>query len=138
MYIDRIEILFEAGHRLLFYKGKCEAPHGHSFKVEIMVSSPTVDDLGFVVDFVQLKQKVGQWIEENWDHAFLVNGQDKELLAVLNSLSEKKLFVFDRANPSAENLARYLYQQMQNWYGNLVSKVRVWESPSDYAEYFEQ
>jgi 6-pyruvoyltetrahydropterin/6-carboxytetrahydropterin synthase len=138
MFTDRVEVTFEAGHRLLFYKGKCESPHGHTFKVEIMVSSGDLDDLGFVVDFVELKNKVGGWIDENWDHAFLVNGQDQELRRALDSLTDKKVFVFEDGNPSAENMARYFYNMVSEWYGKLVSKVRVWESPSDYAEYFER
>lgn len=138
MYTDRIELTFEAGHRILYYKGKCEAPHGHSFKAEVMISSDNIDQLGFVIDFVQLKGKVTRWVDENWDHAFLVNGQDQELLCVLNSLTDKKIFTFENGNPSAENMARHLYSQVHEWYGDLVSKVRIWESPTDYAEYLER
>ena len=103
-----------------------------------MISSANLDQLGFVVDFVQLKDKVGRWIDENWDHAFLVNGQDQELLQALNSLTDKKIFIFEKGNPSAENMARYLYEQVNGWYGNMAPRVRIWESPSDYAEYFER
>ena len=138
MFTDRIELSFEAGHRLLYYKGKCEAPHGHSFRAEIMISSANLDQLGFVVDFVQLKEKVSGWIDENWDHAFLVNRQDQELLHAFDSLTDKKIFVFEKGNPSAENMARYLYEIVYNWYGELVLKVRIWESTSDYSEYFER
>ena len=90
MYQDRIEIIFDAGHRLLKYKGKCEVPHGHTFRTEIMVRADGLDQLGFVVDFVELREKIGKWIDENWDHAFLVNAQDQELLNALDSLTEKK------------------------------------------------
>jgi 6-pyruvoyltetrahydropterin/6-carboxytetrahydropterin synthase len=138
MFTDRVEVTFEAGHRLLFYKGKCESPHGHTFKVEILVSSENLNDLGFVVDFVELKDKVNRWIEENWDHAFLVSGEDQELRRALDSLTDKKVFVFEDGNPSAENMARFFYQKVAEWYGKLVTRVRVWESPYDYAEYFER
>lgn len=138
MYEDRIEIIFDAGHRLLKYKGKCEAPHGHTFRAEIMLRSEALDQLGFVVDFVELREKIGKWIDENWDHAFLVNAQDQELLHALDSLTEKKVFVFDSGNPTAEILAKYLYDYANKLYGNLVSKVRIWESPNQYAEYYEK
>lgn len=137
MYVDRIELIFDAGHRLLKYKGKCEAPHGHTFKAEIMLSSNKIDQIGFVVDFVELKDRVGKWLNENWDHAFLVNGQDKELLQALNSLEEKKIFVFHNENPTSEVMAKYLYSYVRKLYGNLVLKVRIWESLTQYAEYFE-
>lgn len=138
MYEDRIEIIFDAGHRLLKYEGKCETPHGHTFKAEIMIRSEKLDTLGFVVDFVELRERIGKWIDENWDHAFLVNEEDHELIDALNSLQNKKVFTFPGANPTAEVLAKYLYDHTQKLYGDLVSKVRVWESPNQYAEYFER
>lgn len=138
MYADRIELIFNSGHRLLGYKGKCEAPHGHTFKVEIVLNSDKTGQMGFVVDFVELKEKIGKWIDDNWDHAFLVNGQDEELLRALNSLKDKKIFVFPDQNPTVEVMARYLYNYVRELYGGLVSKVRVWESPTQYAEYFEE
>jgi len=138
MYADRIELIFDAGHRLLKYKGKCEAPHGHTFKAEIMLSSEKIEQMGFVIDFVELRDKVGKWVDENWDHAFLVNGQDEELLRALNMLKEKKIFAFHNQNPTAEVMAKYLYDHVRRLYGSLISKVRIWESPNQYAEYFEE
>ncbi len=137
MYTDRIDLLFDAGHRLFGYKGKCEVPHGHTFKVEIMLSSDRIDEMGFVVDFVELKNRVGKWVDDNWDHAFLVNEQDEELLGALGSLNDKKVFLLS-GNPTAEVLARYLYDHVHKLYGNLVSKVRIWESPNQYAEYYQK
>lgn len=134
MFTDRIELTFDAGHRQLYYQGKCESPHGHTFKAEIMVSSDHVDRMGFVVDFVELKNRISLWIDENWDHAFLINKQDSELLKALNSLTQKKIFILE-GNPSAENMAKYLYDHVNTLYGDLVSKVVIWESPIQYAEY---
>jgi len=138
MYADRIELIFDAGHRLLKYKGKCEAPHGHTFKAEIILSSEKLDQTGFVVDFVELRDKIGGWIDENWDHAFLANEQDEELIDALNLLKEKKIFIFHNQNPTAEVMAKYLYDYGYKLYGDLVSKVRIWESPNQYAEYFKR
>lgn len=137
MYADRIEISFDAGHRLLKYGGKCESPHGHTYKAEIIISSKSIDQMGFIIDFVKLRDNIGTWIDENWDHAFLINEQDQELLKALNSLTEKKIFAFRSDNPTAEVMAKYLYDHVRQLYGDLVSKVRIWESPTQYAEYFE-
>jgi len=138
VYQDRIELIFDAGHRLLKYKGKCESPHGHTFKAEVMLSSEKIDQMGFVVDFVELREKVGQWVDDNWDHAFLVNGRDDELLQALGLLKEKRVFVFQDENPTAEVMAKYLYDHIHKMYGDLVSKVRIWESPHQYAEFFRK
>jgi 6-pyruvoyltetrahydropterin/6-carboxytetrahydropterin synthase len=138
MYADRIELIFDAGHRLLKYKGKCEAPHGHTFKAEIILSSEKLDQTGFVVDFVELRDKIGGWIDENWDHAFLANEKDEELIDALNLLKEKKIFIFHNQNPTAEVMAKCLYDYVYKLYGDLVSEVRIWESPNQYAEYFKR
>ena len=137
MYANRIELIFDAGHRLLMYKGKCEAPHGHTFKAEIVLSSDKIDQTGFVVDFFELRDRVGKWIDDNWDHTFLVNGRDTELLRALDSLKDKKVFTFQDENPTAEVMAKYLYSYVRGLYGSLVLKVRIWESPNAYGEYSE-
>lgn len=103
-----------------------------------MLSSEKLGKMGFVIDFVELRDKIGKWIDENWDHGFLVNDEDKELLSALNSLKEKKVFVFHNENPTAEVMAKYLYDHVHELYRGLVSKVRIWESPNQYAEYFER
>ncbi len=137
MYTDRVELLFDAGHRLFKYRGKCDTPHGHTFRVEIMLNSEQLDQLGFVLDFVELKEAIGKWVDENWDHAFLVNDQDQELLDALQSLTHRKIFAFHNENPTAEVIARTLYSHVKELYGGMVSKVRIWESPNQYAEYWE-
>lgn len=138
MYNAAIELTFEAGHRLLFYQGQCESPHGHTFKVEIVVTAGDVDRSGFAVDFLELKDRIGHWINDNWDHAFLVNRQDQEFLQALNSLNQKKIFIFESVNPTAENLSRYLHDYVRQIYRNLPVKVRVWEGLGQYAEYSEK
>jgi len=137
VFLDRIELLFDAGHRLLDYPGNCGVPHGHTYKAEVMLSSATLDDLGFVLDFTELKAEVGKWVTEHWDHGFLLNDRDQELLTALKSLTRSKIFLFSDENPTAEVMAKRLFGVVSERYGSLVSKVRIWESPSQYAEYFE-
>lgn len=134
-YQVRIEITFASGHRLLEHGGRCVYPHGHTYTAEIWVASEALNHLGFVVDFTEIKQKVNAWIEEHWDHAFLVNGKDGELLAALRSVKGSRVFVFPIENPSAEVMARELYGKAQELCGIKPHKVRVWESPNQYAEF---
>ena len=136
MYQNRIEIIFDAGHRQYNYKGRCESPHGHTFRAEVMVRSEKLNALSFVVDFVEMKDKLGRWVEDNWDHAFLVNEEDKEMVAALNSLHDKRVFFF-KSNPSSEAMAKYLFDIARTILGDIVSAARIWESPSQYAEYSE-
>jgi len=135
-YRVRIELDFASGHRLLEHNGKCVFPHGHTYRAEIWVASDVLNDLGFVIDFTELKRKVNGWIEENWDHAFLVNSRDVELLNALRAVKGSRVFVFPEENPSAEVMARELYLRAQELCDIEPLRVRVWESPTQYAEFY--
>jgi 6-pyruvoyltetrahydropterin/6-carboxytetrahydropterin synthase len=136
-YQVRIELTFASGHRLLEHNGKCVFPHGHTYRAEIWVASESLNELGFVVDFTELKEKVNGWIEEQWDHAFLLNSEDAELLNALRAVSGSRIFVFPGENPSAEVMARELYRRARDLCGIEPLKVRVWESLTQYAEFHE-
>ena len=138
MFQDRIELLFDAGHRVLDYPGNCGVPHGHTYKAEVMLRSEALDDMGFVLDFTEIKAEVGKWVNDQWDHGFLLNDRDQELLSALKSLKRSKIFLFDNENPTAEVMAKHLFGVVSKRYGSLVSRVRIWESPNQYAEYFEK
>lgn len=134
-YQIRVELDFSAGHRLLEHDGKCLYPHGHNYRVEIWLASQSLTRMGFVMDFTELKQRVNSWIEDNWDHAFLLNSNDQELLGALKGVQGSRLYIFDDMNPSAEVMARELYFRTKDLCGTEPSAVRVWESPTQYAEY---
>lgn len=117
------------------HAGRCVVPHGHTYTAEVWVSSQVLNKLGFVVDFTVLKDKLGVWIEDNWDHAFLVSDSDEEMLKALRTVGGSRIFVFPGENPSAEVMARVLHQQALQLCGIEPIKVRVWESPTQYAEF---
>jgi 6-pyruvoyltetrahydropterin/6-carboxytetrahydropterin synthase len=135
MYIVRVEIAFEAAHRLLGYAGKCAQPHGHSYRLEVIAGCAEVDSIGLALDFGDLKGDLKSWVDQQWDHAFLLNDRDETLIAALRSVPECKLYLFPGLNPSAEVLARAAYEEARRRFGAIISSVRVWESPTAYAEY---
>ena len=100
MYQIRIEFTFDSGHRLLNYDGKCAYPHGHTYRAEIFLESNKLNSLGLVYDFTDLKERIKTWTDDNWDHAFLVNSQDQELIEGLNSTELVRLYKFQDENPS--------------------------------------
>ena len=67
MHLIRIEITFDGGHRLLDYEGKCAFPHGHTYRAEIFLEAASLDSLGLVHDFTDLRGRVKSWIDDNWD-----------------------------------------------------------------------
>lgn len=120
MFEIRIESSFSSAHRLRGYKGKCEALHGHNWKVEVFVQSQTLDKIGMVVDFHKLKALLKS-ILSKLDHKFL-----------------NDITYFKKINPTSENIAKYIYDELCSKDKKLgLAKVTVWESDTSYASYIE-
>jgi 6-pyruvoyltetrahydropterin/6-carboxytetrahydropterin synthase len=129
---------FCAGHRVLNHEGKCATPHGHNYNAHIYAEADQLDDLGMVIDFSVLKEKVGAWIETHWDHNFLVFEEDLALIQALKGVGGKKTTFICPFNPTAENLAHYLLhkicpEQLQGT-NVQVTKVVLYESENCYVE----
>jgi 6-pyruvoyltetrahydropterin/6-carboxytetrahydropterin synthase len=122
MFEVSIEASFAAGHALRGYRGKCENPHGHNYRVRVVVEGPELDGIGLLEDFTELKRIVRE-VTDGLDHRFL-NDQAP----------------FDAVNPSAENLARYIFEQTERRLagrerGVRLSSVTVWETDTAAATY---
>ena len=138
MHLIRIEITFDSGHRLLDYEGKCAYPHGHTYRAEVFLESSSLDSLGLVFDFTELRGRVKSWIDDNWDHAFLANSRDTELIAGLAPVAKGRLYQFTDENPTCEVMSRELYKKVSDLCGVSPAKVRLWESVNRYAEFQEE
>ncbi len=76
-------IKFCAGHRLHKHGGKCEHFHGHNYMADFYVTGDQVDAVGRVIDFAELKKLFKGWLDENWDHGFVLNKDDENGLAAV-------------------------------------------------------
>ncbi len=120
MFEISVEYSFAAGHALRGYKGKCENVHGHNYKLQVTVAGEELNPTGLLMDFVDLRAAI-KTLTERLDHQFL------------NDLPP-----FDQLNPSAENIAKYLYEGLQpqvHAQGLQVQAVKVWETDSTSATY---
>lgn len=86
-------------------------------------------------DVVGVKAAVRGWIEENWNHAFLVNSEDRAMITALASVAESRIYQFQKAKPTAENMARALCLEMRSRLGALVTSATVWETSEQHAVY---
>ncbi len=121
MYELKIITQFAAAHRLENFYGKCEALHGHNWRVEVFLRGEKLDEAGLLMDFGAIKARTREILEEI-DHKYL-----------------NELPAFQGQNPSSENLARHLYERLGvslSRNGVRVSRVNVWESDSSCASYF--
>lgn len=127
---------------------RCKFPHGHTRVIEVVVSGPNLDANGMLVDFKALRLAVQDHIER-YDHALAVNSEDPLLPALLQHYPEDAVIVFEGADPTTEVLARDVYEHVaavlrdgfESGYYRIpagfieVQRVRVWETPSSWAEY---
>ena len=122
MFEVSVEETFSSGHALRGYKGKCENVHGHNYRVRVTLAGPQLNPVGLLVDFAELK-RVLRGIIAGIDHQFL------------NDLEP-----FRTVNPSAENLAKYFYDQTARGLRDLgegagISEVIVWETDTSSARF---
>ena len=120
MYEISVEYTFAAGHALRGYKGKCENVHGHNYKVRLAVSGEQLDSTGLLMDFAEVRKSLKELVER-LDHRFL------------NDIAP-----FDELNPSAENIAKFFYDELQpqlDRRGLQLAAVKIWETDTTAATY---
>ncbi len=119
MYALTVRSSFAAAHRLRGYEGNCERLHGHNWQVEATVESSEVDSRGMALDFRAMKGALHD-ILTRMDHKYL-----------------NEIPPFDAQNPSSENIARHIFEEME---GKIpaparLARIAVWESEDARAEY---
>ena len=125
MYEVRVEAGFAAGHYLRNYRGKCENPHGHNYKVQVTLRGVELDAAGLLLDFKLLKQ-VMRPVIDRLDHQ------------MMNDIEP-----FTTLNPSAENLARYFFDQTNAQLDEMtagrvhVKDCTIFETDTTTATYYE-
>jgi 6-pyruvoyltetrahydropterin/6-carboxytetrahydropterin synthase len=125
MFQVSVDEEFSAGHALRGYQGKCENVHGHNYKVRVTLQGPRLDSIGLLCDFTHIKRAIRQIIA-GVDHKFL-NDQAP----------------FDTVNPSAENLAKYFYEETTRQLpdsaeGARITSITIWETDATSATYWSE
>ena len=122
MYEVNVKTGFSAAHQLRLYDGKYENLHGHNWSAQVTVEADELDAMGVGIDFVKLKQMVG------------------EILNKLDYQNINEIPPFDELNPSAENIARWLFLKLKDQVGSQttrVKRVEICEMEGCGASYFE-
>lgn len=138
-------IQFCSGHRVMNHESKCANMHGHNYVAYFEATTNNLDELGRVIDFSVLKEKIGSWIDANWDHAFIYYKDDSVvhdvLMQVQSCLGAHKDYELP-LNPTAENLAMYLYHEicpmLLEGTGVRIKKVTLEETENCSASYGDE
>jgi 6-pyruvoyltetrahydropterin/6-carboxytetrahydropterin synthase len=113
-----VEHTFAAAHALRNYYGKCENLHGHNYRVQVGMEGTELDEAGMLYDFAKLKTQL------------------RSTSSYLDHQNLNELSPFDSINPSAENIAKYICEEIQRELeSGLIAYVRVWETDTSYATY---
>ena len=120
MYEISVEKHFEAAHYLRGYQGKCENVHGHRYRIVVNVRADKLNDIGLAYDFTDLKRHLNG-ILERFDHTCL-----------------NDIVPFDKINPSAENIASTIYNELKEKLSAdpvTLTAVEAWETPEQGVAY---
>lgn len=124
MYELTTIVEFEAAHCIKGYPGKCKRLHGHNWKVEVTVRGTELDELGMLIDFHDLKREVNSVIDQ-LDHYYL-----------------NEIEPFCELNPTAENLAKYIFEalQVKPAFAERIrlASIKIWESPKSAVLYRQE
>lgn len=141
MHVITRKFEWDAAHKVLNHESKCKNMHGHRYVAEISVASSDLDSLGRVIDFSQIKDLFGNWIDSYWDHNTILNQADPLIdlpTETLRELMGRQPYLM-AVNPTAENMVAELFAKLsplllelgqKTHYKLMITKIRLWETPN--------
>ena len=94
------------GHRVVGHENKCRHLHGHNYRIHFVCEASSLDELGRVIDFGEINDRLCEWLEEHWDHRTMI-WQEDPLLPELQRIASEDLCIVP-FNPTAEHIAHHL------------------------------
>ncbi len=139
---------FQAAHILSKHPGKCRYPHGHTYKIEVSITSKELDENEMVCDFHAISAVVREYLK-NLDHSIMLNSEDLANCAAMKD--NPRTIIFESHDPTSEVLAKKIFEHIQKKMGSgkvvsegtnftinpsaRLERVRVWETSTAWAEY---
>ncbi len=137
MIVCTRKIEFDAAHRIQNHESKCKMLHGHRYIVEASFTAQKLDDIGRIIDFGVIKEILGAWIDDNFDHNTILSKDDQALGAQIEVATGQKIFYLDY-HPTAENIARFLFEEIcpKLFKDKAIccTEIKVYETPNCYAK----
>jgi len=126
-------IEFDSAHRVKGHEGKCRHVHGHRYKLNITLTAESLDGIGRVIDFSEVKEIVKSYIDSTYDHNTIVFKEDSELLERLQGMDRPLAII--PLNPTAENLVVHFYNDLKVLMpsGIDITKMELFETPTSSA-----
>lgn len=145
-YITRI-CTFDSGHRVMNERMKCFNIHGHTYKAELTFKFRDQKEIGYAIDFKEIKRVCCAWIDDVLDHGIILNPKDAYLIGTAIDMGSKywlmSLNGSDYCNPTAENISKEIwlamYVLMAIHSADIeIHSVRLWETPNCFVDCFKE
>jgi len=130
---------FDAGHRVMNERMKCFNIHGHTYLYELVFSFSSMEEIGYNIDFKEIKRVGVAWIEDNLDHAMILNPHDYDMIETCEKLNSRSWLMSLHGsgiycNPTVENISKELLMAMHSLFlkqkGLEIHEVRLFETPN--------
>lgn len=138
---------FDAAHRVVGHINQCRHIHGHLYQYELAFEFSSIEQIGYNIDFKEIKRIGCEWFDEHFDHGVILNPSDSILIKAAKDL-DSKLWLMSLngegkdCNPSAENIAKEMFLALEILFDNRddlrIARVRLYETPNCYTDCFEE
>lgn len=142
----------DCGHRVMNEKMKCFNVHGHTYLTELTFSFKNMEEIGYAIDFKELKRVFVEFLQEYFDHGMLLNPKDTKLIETTKELGSKLWLMSlngegEYCNPTVENVAKEAFLAMdilsktlyaQSKTGLLIHRVRMYETPNCFTDCYRE
>jgi 6-pyruvoyltetrahydropterin/6-carboxytetrahydropterin synthase len=139
---------FDSGHRVMNEFMKCYNIHGHTYLYELTFSFENMEEIGYAIDFKEIKRVFCQWIDDIMDHGMILNPHDTKLIETTREYGTKLWLMSlngegEYCNPSVENIAKEVFLAMavlsQTLYGYAptglkIHNVKIYETPNCWTD----
>lgn len=140
-YITR-KCTFDSGHRVMNERMKCFNMHGHTYICHLKFKFTEMEEIGYAIDFKEIKRVGCQFIDDYLDHGFIVNPKDNAVIQACEATGSKIWYMClngegEYCNPSVENIAKEIFLSMNSLFRNYpnlsISRVKLYETPNCYT-----
>jgi 6-pyruvoyltetrahydropterin/6-carboxytetrahydropterin synthase len=133
---------FDAAHRVMNERMKCYNLHGHTYLYELTFKFNTIEEIGYAIDFKEIKRVGCQWIDDVFDHGTILNPEDHHVFLACEAVKSKMWHMSlngtgKYCNPSAENIAKEMFLGvglLLNDKNLQLQRIRLYETPNCYTD----
>lgn len=129
---------FDSAHRVMNEKMKCYNLHGHTYLYDLTFKFDQIEDIGYAIDFKEIKRVGCQWIDDKMDHGTIVNPKDYCVIEACKALNSKIWYmslngVNEYCNPSVENIAKEIFLAITFLLNDdhlKLQEIKLYETPN--------